>query len=111
MTVLVLDGEADKILPYGDSEPVSAKLLKSATLETYKGVPHGMPTTQAETRDAQTPSRSSAMSRVAEEGPGKLTLSVVERCGASPPFRCAAGKISLIPAQSRSGKANSLGGS
>jgi non-heme chloroperoxidase len=29
-----------------------AKLLKNGTLKTYKGFPHGMPTTQAETINA-----------------------------------------------------------
>jgi len=28
---------------------LSAKLLKRGTLETYKGFPYGMPTTQADT--------------------------------------------------------------
>jgi non-heme chloroperoxidase len=28
---------------------LSAKLLKNGTLKTYKGFPHGMPTTEAET--------------------------------------------------------------
>ena len=32
--------------------PLSAKLLKNGTLKTYKGFPHGMPTTQAETINA-----------------------------------------------------------
>jgi len=31
---------------------LSAKLLKNGTLKTYKGFPHGMPTTQAETINA-----------------------------------------------------------
>jgi non-heme chloroperoxidase len=32
--------------------PLSAKLLKNGTLKTYKGFPQGMPTTQAETINA-----------------------------------------------------------
>ena len=32
-----------------DSGPLSAKLLKNGTLKAYKGFPHGMPTTEAET--------------------------------------------------------------
>ena len=32
--------------------PLSAKLLKNGTLKTYKGFPHGMPTTQTETINA-----------------------------------------------------------
>jgi non-heme chloroperoxidase len=31
---------------------LTAKLLKNATLKTYKGFPHGMPTTQADTINA-----------------------------------------------------------
>jgi non-heme chloroperoxidase len=47
--VLVMHGDDDQIVPYGDSAPLSAKLLKNGTLKTYKGFPHGMPTTQADT--------------------------------------------------------------
>ena len=32
--------------------PLSAKLLKNGTLKTYKGFPHGMPTTEAATINA-----------------------------------------------------------
>jgi non-heme chloroperoxidase len=46
--VLVMHGDDDQIVPYADSAPMSAKLLKNGTLKTYKGFPHGMPTTQAE---------------------------------------------------------------
>ena len=47
--VLVMHGDDDQIVPYADSGPLSAKLLKNGTLKTYSGFPHGMPTTQAET--------------------------------------------------------------
>jgi non-heme chloroperoxidase len=47
--VLVMHGDDDQIVPYADSGPLSAKLLKNGTLKTYKGFPHGCPTTQAET--------------------------------------------------------------
>jgi non-heme chloroperoxidase len=50
--VLVMHGDDDQIVPYVDSAPLSAKLLKNSTLKTYKGFPHGMPTTQAETINA-----------------------------------------------------------
>ena len=50
--VLVMHGDDDQIVPYADSAPLSAKLLKSGTLKTYKGFPHGMPTTQADTINA-----------------------------------------------------------
>jgi non-heme chloroperoxidase len=36
-------------VPYADSAPLSAKLLRNSTLKTYKGFPHGMPTTEADT--------------------------------------------------------------
>jgi non-heme chloroperoxidase len=35
-----------------DAGPLSAKLLKNGTLKTYKGFPHGMPTTEAATINA-----------------------------------------------------------
>jgi non-heme chloroperoxidase len=50
--VLVMHGDDDQIVPYADSAPLTAKLLKNATLKTYKGFPHGMPATQAETINA-----------------------------------------------------------
>ena len=50
--VLVMHGDDDQIVPYADSAPLSAKLLKAATLKTYKGFPHGMPTTHADTINA-----------------------------------------------------------
>jgi non-heme chloroperoxidase len=46
--VLVLHGEDDQIVPIADSAPLSAKLLKNATLKTYPGFPHGMFTTQSD---------------------------------------------------------------
>jgi non-heme chloroperoxidase len=46
---LVMHGDDDQIVPYADSGPLSAKLVKNGTLKTYKGFPHGMCTTQAET--------------------------------------------------------------
>jgi non-heme chloroperoxidase len=46
--VLVMHGDDDQIVPYADSAPLSAKLLRKATLKTYKGLPHGMPTTHAD---------------------------------------------------------------
>jgi non-heme chloroperoxidase len=49
---LVMHGDDDQIVPYADAGPLSAKLLKNATLKTYKGFPHGMPTTQADTINA-----------------------------------------------------------
>jgi non-heme chloroperoxidase len=50
--VLVMHSEDDQIVPYVASGPLSAKLLKNGTLKTYKGFPHGMPTTEAETINA-----------------------------------------------------------
>jgi non-heme chloroperoxidase len=50
--VLVMHGDDDQIVPYADSAPLSVKLLKNGTLKTYKGFPHGCPTTQAGTINA-----------------------------------------------------------
>jgi non-heme chloroperoxidase len=50
--VLVMHGDDDQIVPYADAGPLSAKLLKNGTLKTYKGFPHGMPTTNADTINA-----------------------------------------------------------
>jgi non-heme chloroperoxidase len=49
---LVMHGDDDQIVPYADSGPLSAKLVKGAILKTYKGFPHGMPTTEADTINA-----------------------------------------------------------
>jgi len=50
--VLVMHSEDDQIVPYADSGPLSAKLLKNGTLKTYKDLPHGLPTTHADTVNA-----------------------------------------------------------
>jgi non-heme chloroperoxidase len=50
--VLVMHSEDDQIVPYVAAGPLSAKLLKNGTLKTYKGFPHGMPTTEAATINA-----------------------------------------------------------
>jgi non-heme chloroperoxidase len=50
--VLVMHSEDDQIVPYVAAGPQSAKLLKNGTLKTYKDFPHGMPTMQAETINA-----------------------------------------------------------
>jgi non-heme chloroperoxidase len=51
--VLVMHSEDDQIVPYADSGPLSAKLLKNGKLKTYKDFPHGMPTTHADTVNAE----------------------------------------------------------
>jgi non-heme chloroperoxidase len=50
--VLVMHGDDDQIVPYADSGPLSAKLVQNGTLKTYHGFPHGMPTTEAPTINA-----------------------------------------------------------
>ena len=47
-----MHGDDDQIVPYADSAPLSAKLLRNSNLKTYKGFPHGMPTTNADTINA-----------------------------------------------------------
>jgi non-heme chloroperoxidase len=49
---LVLHGDDDQIVPYKDAGVLSAKVLKNATLKIYPGFPHGMPTTHADTINA-----------------------------------------------------------
>lgn len=50
--VLVMHSEDDQIVPYADSGPLSAKLLRNGILKTYKDYPHGMITTHADTINA-----------------------------------------------------------
>jgi non-heme chloroperoxidase len=49
---LVMHGDDDQIVPYANSAPLSSKLLKSGTLKTYPGFPHGMLTTHADILNA-----------------------------------------------------------
>jgi non-heme chloroperoxidase len=44
--------EDDQAVPYVAAGPLSAKLPKNGTLKTHEDFPHGMPTTQAETINA-----------------------------------------------------------
>ncbi|WP_379654818.1 alpha/beta fold hydrolase [Pseudoxanthomonas sp. UC19_8] len=46
--VLVIHGDDDQVVPYADSGVLSAKLVRNGTLKTYKGAPHGVPTTHAD---------------------------------------------------------------
>jgi non-heme chloroperoxidase len=50
--ILVMHGEDDQIVPYADAGPLSAKLVQNGTLKSYPGFPHGMPTTEAATINA-----------------------------------------------------------
>ena len=50
--VLVMHSEDDQIVPYVAAGPKSAALLKNGTLKTCHGFPHGMPTTHADTINA-----------------------------------------------------------
>jgi non-heme chloroperoxidase len=50
--VLVMHGDDDQVVPIADAALLSAKLLKNATLKVYKGFPHGMMTTHADTINA-----------------------------------------------------------
>jgi non-heme chloroperoxidase len=43
-----MHGDDDQIVPYADSAPLSAKLVRNNTLQTYTGLLHGMPTTNAD---------------------------------------------------------------
>ncbi len=50
--VLVMHGEDDQIVPFQLTAPKAVKLLKNGKLISYPGFPHGMPTTHAETINA-----------------------------------------------------------
>ncbi|KMO78764.1 alpha/beta hydrolase [Mycolicibacterium chubuense] len=52
LPVLVMHGDDDQIVPYADAGPLSAELLPKGILKTYKGFPHGMPTTHADVINA-----------------------------------------------------------
>jgi non-heme chloroperoxidase len=45
---LVMHGDDDQVVPIADSAPLTAKLLKQATLKVYAGYPHGMLTVNAD---------------------------------------------------------------
>ena len=45
---LFLHGDDDQIVPFADSSPLAAKLVKGAKLKVYPGLPHGMCSTHKE---------------------------------------------------------------
>jgi non-heme chloroperoxidase len=49
---LLMNGEADQVVPCATSGPRAIELVQNGTLKTYPGYPHGMPTTHAETINA-----------------------------------------------------------
>ncbi|MFD5777565.1 alpha/beta fold hydrolase [Streptomyces fungicidicus] len=50
--VLVAHGTDDQVVPYEDSAPLTAELLKNATLKSYEGYPHGMLSTHPDVLNA-----------------------------------------------------------
>jgi len=50
--VLVMHGDDDQIVPYAGTAPRTAELVRNGALKAYAGFPHGMPTTQADTINA-----------------------------------------------------------
>jgi non-heme chloroperoxidase len=50
--VLVLHGEDDQIVPFATTGAKAVELLKDGKLISYPGFPHGMPTTEAATINA-----------------------------------------------------------
>jgi non-heme chloroperoxidase len=49
---LVLQGDADQIVPLEDSGRLSAAIVPDGTLKVYPGAPHGMCTTHADAVNA-----------------------------------------------------------
>jgi non-heme chloroperoxidase len=43
---LIIHGDDDQIVPFADSAPLSAKIVKQATLKVYPGAPHGLTATR-----------------------------------------------------------------
>jgi non-heme chloroperoxidase len=50
---LILHGDDDQIVPFADSAPLSAKLVKGAVLKVYERAPHGMCSTLKERVNAE----------------------------------------------------------
>ncbi|WP_375489359.1 alpha/beta fold hydrolase [uncultured Jatrophihabitans sp.] len=50
--VLVMHGQDDQVVPYEDAGVLSVKLVQNGTLKLYPDFPHGMPTTHADTINA-----------------------------------------------------------
>ncbi len=50
--VLPMNGDADQIVPHDTSGPRAVGIVQNGTLKTYPGFPHGMPTTHADTINA-----------------------------------------------------------
>jgi non-heme chloroperoxidase len=50
--VLAMNGDADQIVPHDTSGPRTVLIVQNGTLKTYAGFPHGMPTTHADTINA-----------------------------------------------------------
>ena len=67
MPTLILHGEDDQIVPIGAAALQSAKLVKNATLKTYPGFPHGMPTTHSDQINAD-------LSRIRQEKPASSSM-------------------------------------
>jgi non-heme chloroperoxidase len=42
---LLIHGDDDQVVPFADSSPLSAKLIKNSMLRVYRGGSHGLPTT------------------------------------------------------------------
>jgi len=49
IATLVMQGDDDQIVPIAASGELTAKLVKGAQLKVYKGFPHGMPVSEADT--------------------------------------------------------------
>jgi non-heme chloroperoxidase len=50
---LIIHGDADQIVPIGDSAYLSSKIVKNATLKVFPGAPHGLCTTHADQINAE----------------------------------------------------------
>ena len=79
-----MHSEDDQIVPYADAGPLSAKLLKNGTLRTYKGFPHGMPTTEAATINAGSAGVLQVMKVILFGATGMVGQGVLRECLVDP---------------------------
>lgn len=49
---LIIQGDDDQIVPFGDAAVLQAKMIEGAELKIYKGAPHGLCSTHKDTVNA-----------------------------------------------------------
>jgi dienelactone hydrolase len=84
--VLVMNGDADQIVPHATSRPRAVEIVQNGTLKTYAGFPHDMrPLTPK--RSTQTYSHSSSPDRSVLAGADPPTVYYFQGCPSLPSRR------------------------